>query len=71
MLEDGFEFLANDRRVPIKHAEAMRDALRANGKRVEWLVYDGEGHGFSKPEHVIDYYLHMAKFLDDNIGTSH
>lgn len=62
---------ANDRRVPIKHAEAMRDALRANGKRVEWLVYDGEGHGFSKPEHVIDYYLHMAKFLDDNIGGAH
>jgi dipeptidyl aminopeptidase/acylaminoacyl peptidase len=54
---------ADDRRVPIKHAEGMRDALKAAGKPYEWVVYNGEGHGFLKPENRLDYYLKMEAFL--------
>ncbi len=59
---------SGDRRVPIRHAEAMRSALLANGKTVEWVVYDGEGHGFAKRENRIDYYTKMGEFLDRHIG---
>lgn len=54
---------ADDRRVPIKHAEGMRDALKAAGKPYEWVVYSGEGHGFIKPENRLDYYRRMEAFL--------
>lgn len=54
---------ADDRRVPIKHAEGMRDALKAAGKPYEWVVYSGEGHGLLKPENRLDYYRKMEAFL--------
>ena len=49
--------------MPIKHAEGMRDALKAAGKPYEWVVYSGEGHGFMKPENRLDYYRRMEDFL--------
>jgi dipeptidyl aminopeptidase/acylaminoacyl peptidase len=54
---------AEDRRVPIKHAEGMRDALKSAGKPFEWVVYSGEGHGFMKPENRLDYFKRMEAFL--------
>lgn len=54
---------ADDRRVPIKHAEGMRDALKSAGRPYEWVVYSGEGHGFLKPENRLDYYRKMEAFL--------
>lgn len=54
---------ADDRRVPIKHAEGMRDALKTAGKPYEWVVYNGEGHGFMKPANRLDYYQKMEAFL--------
>ena len=36
----------SDRRVPIEHAEALRDAMTAKGNPPEWLVESDEGHGF-------------------------
>jgi len=35
-----------DRVVPPSQAEAMRDALIANGTPVAYLAFPGEGHGF-------------------------
>ncbi len=54
---------ADDKRVPIKHAEGMRDALKAANKPYEWVVFSGEGHGFLKPENRIEYYKRMEAFL--------
>jgi dipeptidyl aminopeptidase/acylaminoacyl peptidase len=54
---------ADDRRVPIKHGEGMRDSLKAAGKPYEWLVFSGEGHGFLKPENRVEYYKRMESFL--------
>lgn len=57
-----------DRRVPIVHGEAMRDALKSAGKQVEWLVYPQEAHGVIKPENLNDMFARWESFLDANIG---
>ena len=43
---------AEDRVVPPAQAEAMRDALRAKGIEVEYLLFEGEGHGFRRAENI-------------------
>ncbi len=57
----------DDRRVPLEHGTIMRDALRSAGHDPEWTVYDGEGHGWLRLDHNIDFYDHMARFLDKNL----
>ena len=54
--------------VPFKHAEGMRDAMRAAGKDVEWVVYPDEAHGFAKFENRVDRYNKIEAFLKKNIG---
>jgi dipeptidyl aminopeptidase/acylaminoacyl peptidase len=60
---------ANDRRVPIKHAEGMRSALRAAGNEPEWVVFPEEGHGFRKESNRVTYYKAMEAFLAKHIGA--
>ena len=43
---------ADDKVVPPAQAEAMRDALRAKGIEVEYLLFEGEGHGFRRAENI-------------------
>jgi dipeptidyl aminopeptidase/acylaminoacyl peptidase len=52
-----------DRRVPIVHGEKMRDALRALGKPVEWVMYQEEGHGVALERNRFDLYQRIAAFL--------
>jgi dipeptidyl aminopeptidase/acylaminoacyl peptidase len=52
-----------DRRVPVENGEQMRDALKKNGKQVEWLLYPDEGHGFHRPENRIDFWRRAEAFL--------
>ncbi|CAI8168643.1 MAG: Uncharacterised protein [Flavobacteriales bacterium UBA4585] len=35
----------DDKRAPIDHAYAMRDALKEVGKDANWLKIDDSGHG--------------------------
>ena len=56
-------FGAGDLRVPLDHGTKFRDAVRKHNTQVEWIVYDGEGHGFMKPENRYDFYARMEKFL--------
>lgn len=44
---------AEDRVVPPNQSELMRDALRAKGLPVVYLLFAGEGHGFRKSENII------------------
>lgn len=53
----------NDRRVPLINGERMRDALKAAGKKYEWVVYKEEGHGFLLLENRLDHYRRMEQFL--------
>ncbi len=58
---------AEDVRVPLIHGERMRDALEKAGKKHEWVVYSGEGHGFNKDENVFDFWSRVERFLGANL----
>jgi dipeptidyl aminopeptidase/acylaminoacyl peptidase len=57
-----------DRRVPIDHGERMRAAMQAAGQQPEYIVYDGEGHGWLKVENRIDFWQRVEKFLAKNLN---
>ena len=40
--------------VPKSQADNLVAALRRSGTEVEYRVYEGEGHGFSRPETIVD-----------------
>ncbi len=52
-----------DQVVPPAQADRLADALRAAGAPVELHVYEGEGHGWSRPETVIDVLGRIEAFL--------
>ncbi|WP_077033178.1 S9 family peptidase [Pelomonas sp. KK5] len=58
-----------DRRVPLKHGTAFRDAALQAGAKVEWVEYPEEGHGWSKLASNVDWWTRVEKFLDRNIGA--
>ena len=45
---------SEDKVVPPNQSEAMVAALREKGVRAEYVLYDGEGHGFRRAENIID-----------------
>ena len=47
----------------------MREALRAVGREPEWVVYDGEGHGWDKLENRVDFWNRVERFLETHIGA--
>jgi dipeptidyl aminopeptidase/acylaminoacyl peptidase len=52
-----------DRVVPPEQARRLVDAARDAGATVEAHVYAGEGHGWSRPETVVDVYTRTDAFL--------
>ena len=56
-----------------RDAVHLTDALRANGKSVEWLSFDGEGHGLAYSHNQRRYYGALLDFLQRHIGepTAH
>ena len=56
-------FGGDDHRVPLEHGFRMRAALTAAGHPPEWVVYEGEGHGWRTVEHQLDFYRRMDRFL--------
>lgn len=52
-----------DMRVPIEHGERMREVLRQAGNPPEWHVYGDEGHGWSHPENILDFWRRVGTFL--------
>jgi dipeptidyl aminopeptidase/acylaminoacyl peptidase len=57
-----------DSRVPIKHGQSMRDALKAAGKNVEFFSVEDESHGFYKEKNVAEGYQRMLAFLAKNLA---
>ena len=57
----------NDVRVPQVHGDKFEASLREAGKKVEYVVYPGEGHGYNKAENVYDFYRRLEKFFADNL----
>jgi dipeptidyl aminopeptidase/acylaminoacyl peptidase len=60
---------SNDRRVPLVHGTRMRDALAAAGRPPEWVVYDGEGHGWNKLETQLDFAKRLEDFLAKHLAA--
>ncbi|MFC4449285.1 alpha/beta hydrolase family protein [Halorussus aquaticus] len=58
---------ANDPRVPVGEAEQIADVVAEQGVPVEKLIFDDEGHGFSKLENRIEAYTSVAEFLDEHV----
>jgi dipeptidyl aminopeptidase/acylaminoacyl peptidase len=59
---------ANDPRVPVGEAEQIVERASEQGVPVRKLVFEDEGHGFSKLENRIEAYSAVAEFLDEHVG---
>ena len=54
---------ANDPRVPKDESDQVVERLRARGQRVEYLVFDDEGHGFTKRANADAAHARIVEFL--------
>jgi dipeptidyl aminopeptidase/acylaminoacyl peptidase len=54
----------NDPRVIKPESDEIVEAVKKNGAAVEYLVFDDEGHGFSKKKNQIEANRRMVAFLD-------
>ena len=62
---------ANDPRVIKAESDEIVEAIRKNKGVVEYVVFDDEGHGFSKRENEIRAYKAILDFLDKHLkGTA-
>ncbi len=57
-----------DRRVPLEHGKKFYEAVKAGNPKVELVVYQDEGHGWSLPANRIDFWGRVEKFLAQHIG---
>lgn len=53
--------------VPKEQSDAMVASLRAKGIPVEYVVYEDEGHGWSKPDVIEDELLQTEAFLSTHV----
>jgi dipeptidyl aminopeptidase/acylaminoacyl peptidase len=53
----------NDPRCPKSETLAVVDAVKKRGGRIDYKIYDNEGHGFTRVEDQIDAYKRVADFL--------
>jgi dipeptidyl aminopeptidase/acylaminoacyl peptidase len=59
---------ANDPRVKQAESDQIVEAMRKNGKPVEYIVYTDEGHGFARPENRLHFYAKTEEFLAKYLG---
>jgi dipeptidyl aminopeptidase/acylaminoacyl peptidase len=58
-----------DVRVPVDHAERLRQAVRPHNAALEWALYDNEGHGFQHARNEVDFWRRVETFLAKHIGA--
>jgi dipeptidyl aminopeptidase/acylaminoacyl peptidase len=58
---------ANDPRVPVGEAEQIAETAAEQDVPVEKLVFEDEGHGFTKLANRIEAYTTVAAFLDEHV----
>ena len=54
--------------VPPSQAEEIVKSIRARGGRVDYVLYDGEGHGWKKAENIKDALVKEFAFYQDVFG---
>jgi len=60
---------AFDSRVPVIHAERLREKLEGRLPGFEWVRYPEEPHGWVHPEARIDFWSRVERFLAANLST--
>jgi dipeptidyl aminopeptidase/acylaminoacyl peptidase len=58
----------NDPRVIKAESDDLVEAVRKNGVPVEYIVFDDEGHGFTKKKNQVAAYGAILKFLDTHLA---
>jgi dipeptidyl aminopeptidase/acylaminoacyl peptidase len=58
----------NDPRVKVAESDQIVEAMRRNGKAVEYVVYPDEGHGFARPENRLHFNAITEQFLSKHLG---
>jgi len=59
---------ASDVRVVPEHGWRMKSALERAGQKPQWMIAEGEGHGYRDINNQVMFYGAMEKFLDKYIG---
>lgn len=54
---------SDDKVVPQSQSDTIVNAVKRKGVPLEYHIYEGEGHGFRKPENIADYFEKTLKFL--------
>ncbi len=57
----------NDPRVTVVESGDLVEALRAQGKQVDFLVFDNEGHDVIKFENKVSLYTKLLAFLSEHL----
>jgi len=60
----------NDPRVIKPESDEIVEAVKKNGVPVDYVVFDDEGHGFSKKKNQAVAYVKMVEFLDKHLKTA-
>ena len=55
---------ANDPRVLKVESDDIVSGIKANGIKVEYVIFEDEGHGFRKKENKIEGYKKILVFLE-------
>jgi dipeptidyl aminopeptidase/acylaminoacyl peptidase len=59
---------ANDPRVKQAESDQIAEAVRKNGKELQYVLYPDEGHGFARPENRIHFFAVAEQFLAKHLG---
>jgi dipeptidyl aminopeptidase/acylaminoacyl peptidase len=57
-----------DPRVKLAQSEQIVATIRKNGGKVTFVVYSDEGHGFARPENLLDFDGRTEEFLHGCLG---
>jgi dipeptidyl aminopeptidase/acylaminoacyl peptidase len=58
----------NDPRVVVGESDRLVDELRSQGKDIEYLVFDDEGHDMVKHENKVTAYAAILDFFRERLG---
>jgi dipeptidyl aminopeptidase/acylaminoacyl peptidase len=56
--------------VPVEQSRTLVAAVEAAGGEVQYVEYEGEGHGFRQRHHQLDEHARVAAFADRWLGDS-
>jgi dipeptidyl aminopeptidase/acylaminoacyl peptidase len=59
-----------DPQVPPQESQEFVAALKSAAKTYEYVTYPHEGHGFRRPDHLLDSYQRQLAFLQKYLGSA-